>query len=79
MSCVLMILQLFRNNNQYNFWCTKEENCKPKNIILSLEYGGDSIMLPGCLDAGGSGEQNRWNHKERISCENEEVTSQIMS
>ena len=36
-------------------WRKKGEACKPKNTIPTMKHRGGSIMLLGCLAAGGTG------------------------
>ena len=47
-------IELFGHNDHFYVWRKKGE-CKPKNTIPTVKHGGGSIMLWGCIAAGGTG------------------------
>jgi hypothetical protein len=48
-------IELFRHNDHCYVWRKKREACKPKTTIPTVKHGGGSIMLWGCIAAGGAG------------------------
>uniref|UniRef100_A0AAZ3RMC9 Tc1-like transposase DDE domain-containing protein n=1 Tax=Oncorhynchus tshawytscha TaxID=74940 RepID=A0AAZ3RMC9_ONCTS len=48
-------IELFGHNDHHYVWRKKGEACKPKITIPTVKHGGGSIMLWGCIAAGGTG------------------------
>ena len=48
-------IELFGHNYHRYVWRKKGEACKPKNTTPTMKHGDGSIMLWGCLAAGGAG------------------------
>jgi hypothetical protein len=46
-------IELFGHNDHHYVW--RKKACKPKDTIPTVKHGGGSIMLWGCVAAGGTG------------------------
>ena len=47
-------MELFGLNDHRYVWREKVEACKPKNTIPTVKHRGGSIMVWGCIAAGGT-------------------------
>ncbi|GFX31428.1 transposable element Tcb2 transposase [Trichonephila clavipes] len=47
---------LYRSDGQYKVWRQVGKELDPKNTIKTVKYGGESVLVWGCMSAGGVGE-----------------------